>query len=204
MISNAILIFATFAVFALIHSMTAGIWLKDWLARRFSVRAVDGWYRLAYNSFAIMSFIPVFALLVLLPDWTLYEARPPWGLLCLALQALGSIGIVVALLTTDAWHFVGIRQVWEYLSGRQAIAGQTPLRTNGLYRLVRHPLYTFSLVIIWAIPHMTFNLLIFNISATIYFAVGSIFEERRLELAYGDEYRAYRRRVSRLFPCPRH
>ncbi|RME58991.1 MAG: isoprenylcysteine carboxylmethyltransferase family protein, partial [Caldilineae bacterium] len=36
--------------------------------------------------------------------------------------------------------------------------------------------------------------------ATLYFYVGSIHEEHRLERVYGDAYRAYRRRTPRLIP----
>ncbi len=47
---------------------------------------------------------------------------------------------------------------------------------------------------------MTLGALLFNILATIYFWVGSFYEEKRLLAAFGEEYEHYRRAVPRLFP----
>ena len=50
---------------------------------------------------------------------------------------------------------------------------------------------------------MTPNLLTLNIGVTLYFWIGSIFEERKLVREFGDAYRAHQARVPRLFPWPR-
>jgi protein-S-isoprenylcysteine O-methyltransferase Ste14 len=50
---------------------------------------------------------------------------------------------------------------------------------------------------------MTLNVLTFNIGATLYFAIGSWIEERRLARLYGQVYRDYCRRVPWPLPCPR-
>jgi protein-S-isoprenylcysteine O-methyltransferase Ste14 len=65
---------------------------------------------------------------------------------------------------------------------------------------VRHPLYFFSLLFIWLNPQMTLASLLFNLLATLYFWVGSIYEERRLTAEFGEAYKAYRREVPRLLP----
>jgi len=72
--------------------------------------------------------------------------------------------------------------------------------TNGLYRYVRHPLYTAGLVIIWLIPLMTYNLLALILGLTIYIFVGAYFEERKLLLEFGDVYAEYRQRTPMLVP----
>jgi protein-S-isoprenylcysteine O-methyltransferase Ste14 len=72
-----------------------------------------------------------------------------------------------------------------------------------MYAVVRHPVYLFSLVFLWATPVMLVSTLTFNVTATIYFYVGSVFEERGLAALYGDRYREYQQRVPRLFPWPR-
>ena len=44
---------------------------------------------------------------------------------------------------------------------------------DGVYGLVRHPLYFFSLLVLWFTPQMTLHWLVFVILATVYFLVGS-------------------------------
>jgi protein-S-isoprenylcysteine O-methyltransferase Ste14 len=72
--------------------------------------------------------------------------------------------------------------------------------TNGLYRYVRHPLYTAGLLFIWLIPVMTVNLLALNIGLTAYLIVGARYEERKLVKEFGEEYLHYRERTPMLIP----
>src|SRR5574341_446078 len=191
-LGNAALILGAFALFAAIHSLTAGRGLKLWLARFLSPRLVAAWYRLLYNTVSMLTLIPVLALVMLLPDRPLYALAAPWSVICLMIQAVGLGGFAASLLATDLWRFAGISQVLEYLSGKASVSSHVPLKLDGPYRLVRHPLYLFSLLIIWPLPSTTWNLLWFDIGVTAYFAVGSLVEERRLEHEYGDAYRKYR------------
>jgi protein-S-isoprenylcysteine O-methyltransferase Ste14 len=72
--------------------------------------------------------------------------------------------------------------------------------TRGSYAYVRHPLYFFSLLLIWFLPIMTLSALLFSSMATLYFWIGSIYEERRLSATFGDAYSQYKQRVPRLIP----
>ena len=47
---------------------------------------------------------------------------------------------------------------------------------------------------------MTRNVLALNIGITLYFWIGSIYEERRLVAEFGEAYREHQRRVPRLVP----
>jgi protein-S-isoprenylcysteine O-methyltransferase Ste14 len=123
--------------------------------------------------------------------------------LLIAIQAVGVIGVLIGALSTDWLRFVGLRQALAYLRGDDLPLPPEPLQITGLYRLVRHPLYLFSMVGLWAIPFLTANVLAFNIGATLYFAIGLIFEEKRLEAIYSDAYRAYQAQVPALLPLPR-
>jgi protein-S-isoprenylcysteine O-methyltransferase Ste14 len=64
-------------------------------------------------------------------------------------------------------------------------------------------LYSTSLVVLWLFSPMTVNRLAFLIGVTIYFYVGSIFEERKLVAEFGEAYREYQRRAPRLIPSLR-
>jgi protein-S-isoprenylcysteine O-methyltransferase Ste14 len=203
MLLNVILIVGAFAFFAILHSLTAGTRLRDALAHRLGTRLVNGWYRLGYNVVSAVLILPALGLGAALPDWTLYQIRLPWNLLMLGVQAVGVVGILVSLLYTDVLRFAGVTQALDYLAGRPPGSTEIPLRVDGVYRIVRHPLYLFSMLVLWPLPVMTFNLLVFNVAATLYFGIGSLIEERRLERVYGDAYRNYRREVPWLIPLPR-
>jgi protein-S-isoprenylcysteine O-methyltransferase Ste14 len=199
-IRNTILILAAFLSFMVIHSLMAGVGLKSRLVARLGERLVEGWYRLFYNLWSAVTILPTLVLIVFLPDRVLYHVGMPWALLLRGIQLLGLIGLAGALFVTDVWRFVGVSQVLAYLSGDPLPLPPEPFQQNGMYTVVRHPLYFFSLIVIWFTPALTLNFLIFNLGATLYFVVGSLIEEQRLLRIYGDVYRQYRRRVSWLIP----
>ncbi|MFN7037866.1 MAG: methyltransferase family protein, partial [Bellilinea sp.] len=72
--------------------------------------------------------------------------------------------------------------------------------TWGLYRWVRHPLYTCSLLFLWLMPVMSWNLLALNLGVTLYFIIGSRFEEDKLLDEFGEAYAEYRRRTPAFLP----
>ena len=191
----SILVLSLFFIFyAVVHSLLASLTAKNWL-RRVIGPSVDRWYRLIYNVVAVVTFLPLFPLLALLPDQTLYIVPPPWRTLMLAGQFLALAGLGLAFLQTDPLHFLGLSQ----LRTRQAPEnGQ--LVVNGFYYWVRHPLYFFSMLFLWLTPMMTVNLLVTYLLITLYFYIGSIYEERRLLREYGQAYQEYQRCVPRLIP----
>jgi protein-S-isoprenylcysteine O-methyltransferase Ste14 len=113
---------------------------------------------------------------------------------------VGLIGLVVSLLQINLGQFTGLSQVRAYVAGDPLPLPIEPLQTKGMYALVRHPLYLFSLMILWPVSSMTDTMLAFNIAATLYFVIGSRYEERRLTEAFGQPYRAYQQRVAWLIP----
>jgi protein-S-isoprenylcysteine O-methyltransferase Ste14 len=177
--------------------------LKRWFHGWFGERAYVGWYRLLFNLFAVLTFLPLYLLVpLLLPQRVLWMWSRPYSYLALAIQLLGLAGLAYSLWVTNIWDFLGIRQVVWYLRGAKGDVPQPPLTTSGPYALVRHPLYSFTLLVLWFNPVMTVGSLIFYTAVTLYFWLGSIYEERKLAAGYGDAYRAYQQRVPRLIPLP--
>lgn len=108
-------------------------------------------------------------------------------------QALSALLLLVAVLQTDTLSFVGLRQLFE-----EEKTGQ--LVTRGLYTVVRHPLYLFSILFLWLSPSLSVNSLVFNIGVTLYFIIGAYFEERKLLRDFGEAYVEYKRKTSFLIP----
>ncbi len=159
----------------------------------------DRWYRLVYNILGGVTFLPLLAMLAFLPDRVLYTLPPPWLWLALLGQLLALAGILYGLWQTNIWHFLGLCQLLDLpLNGREDC--RPPLIVFGLYRWVRHPLYSWGLVLIWLTPHMTVNRLALFAALSVYLYVGTFFEERRLVAEFGDDYREYQRQVPRLIP----
>ena len=176
------------------HSLFASFEAKE-LARRWLGAWIARYYRLAYNLFALLSFVPVLVILFLTPDRQLYEIPLPWSALMMVGQFVALVVLVVGFLQVDAREFLGLRQVAGSLSSR---GGE--LLTSGLYHYVRHPLYSAGLVFIWLIPIMTTNVLAINLALSLYVVCGAWLEEGRLLREYGDAYAAYQRRTPMLVP----
>jgi protein-S-isoprenylcysteine O-methyltransferase Ste14 len=182
----------TIALWGIIHSLLASIGFKNFLRRTFG----DGlmkFYRLLYNIFAVVSILPVLYLMVVLPDRTLYQVPSPWSYFMRAGQVISLLLLFVAVLQTDVLSFVGLRQLIEEEK-------KGDLVIDGLYRFVRHPLYTFGLGSLWLSPSMTVNSFIVYAALTFYILIGIIFEERKLLRDFGQEYEAYKSITPMLIP----
>ncbi len=79
----------------------------------------------------------------------------------------------------------------------------TPFAVRGPYRWVRHPLYFFSLLLIWSGPDLTVDRLFFNVLWTAWIYIGTLWEEKDLRAEFGEKYRQYQRKVPMLVPWKR-
>ena len=191
--SFAIILLAVF-FYSVFHSLLASLWVKA-RARAWFGPETERWYRLAYNAIAVVSLVPVLALPALLPDRNLYAIPFPWALINLVIQGLAGLALVVGLWQTGLWTFLGIRQ---FLAPPQSASPK--LVVSGLYRWVRHPLYTAGLALIWFVPVLTTNLLALFLGISIYLLVGALFEERRLLIEFGEAYAEYQKHTPMLIP----
>lgn len=185
--------------FALVHSVTADKRVKAYIADKFGERFRHGWYRLFYNVLSVISLAPLF-LYMAINSSVLYTVPDNLKLFFQILQFLGLLGVAISILQIDWMRFAGLRQVIAYLSGDELPLQDEPLKIDGLYGFVRHPLYLFSLMFFWFSPILTNTGLMFNLLATAYFVFGSIIEERRMLDYYGETYENYRRQVPWLIP----
>jgi protein-S-isoprenylcysteine O-methyltransferase Ste14 len=195
-LQGPILIIAAFLTYSIVHSILAARRVKAWVQNRFGPSG-HRYYRLIYNLVGGVSFLPILALLTAFPGDEVYRWSRSWLYLAILMQLLGVMVIIVGLLQTGVWSFFGL----SWMLGKPN-SGADRLITKGLYRWMRHPLYTGGLLLLWFIPIMTTSLLALNLAATLYLYIGSIFEERRLLAAFGEEYRQYQRQVPRMIPIP--
>ncbi|MBE0669462.1 MAG: isoprenylcysteine carboxylmethyltransferase family protein [Anaerolineales bacterium] len=178
------------AIWGVVHSFLASHLAKDLF--RLRTGSMD-FYRLAYNLFAGVSFLPIMYLMATLPDQPVYQIPVPWSYFMLGGQAFAGLMLMIAFLQTDSLSFVGLRQLFEKEKTGALV-------TRGLYRVVRHPLYTFGLLFIWLSSSVSQNSLTVYIGATLYTLIGAYFEERKLLRDFGEAYAEYKRKTPMLIP----
>ena len=186
----------TVGLYGLLHSILARPAVKK---KAYDAFGENGrrYYRIMYNLIGGVTFLPVLFVVALYPGQTLYRLPWPWSLLFALVQLGAIILLLVGLLQTDILQFLGLRQ--SVGSGEDQNGS---LAIDGLYRWVRHPLYTAGLLFIWFTPVMTTSVLLMNLSITVYIYIGSIFEEQRLVDEFGEAYIKYQDTVPRLLPRP--
>lgn len=175
--------------FGLVHSLLAGPTPKAILHN-----VLGSKYRLVYNALAIVTF-GLAAWLGLM----IFAGTPDieWG--GRAKVWLGFVGIsgwillMIAAGGYDMRRFLGISQATQNTSEDEQ------LRTDGLHRYVRHPLYSavFLILIGGAWTHFGLATAIFG---SLYLIVGTWSEERKLVALYGQDYIDYRRNVPAFIP----
>ena len=177
------------------HSWLASQRVKAWLYARWP-RLERRFYRLIYNIIAGITLLPVLAVPAFIPGINLYRIGPPWVFATLLLQAAGLLLIVVGLLQTGPMAFLGLSQLMEGNPSEGALV------VSGVYRHIRHPLYTGGMLVIWFTPLMTSSVLALDLGLSLYLYIGSIFEERKLARSFGEPYVEYQRQVPRFIPRP--
>jgi protein-S-isoprenylcysteine O-methyltransferase Ste14 len=111
---------------------------------------------------------------------------------------LGIAGLVWGAAALGGFDSLGLKPIRDRLETREARSSRLAIR--GPYRWVRHPLYLFVILMIWAYPQLTIDRLLFNVLWTAWIFVGSWLEEHDLVAEFGEQYRAYQRRVPMLIP----
>jgi methanethiol S-methyltransferase len=189
-----IVVFLTMGAWGVLHSWLAAFSTKQ-LARRFFGESIDRYYRLIFIGIAILTLIPILAMVAFLPSRLLWVIPTPWRTLTLAVQFLALVGILITVLQTDLLAFAGFKQLRD--PNAEMI---NELVKDSVYGLVRHPMYLFSILLFWLFPVMTDLMLAFFAASTLYFLIGTIPEEEKLVEIYGEDYKSYQEEVPRIIP----
>lgn len=182
--------------YAVLHSLLAALTVKAWVTRRWPGFAP--YYRLTYNAIALIALLPlVWATYVIPGEWLWrWTGLAAWIANGLALAALA--GFWFSSGTYDMGEFLGIRPLREK---RRDATEHEGLHISPLHRYVRHPWYALGLLLIWT-RDMNGPLLVSAGAITLYFLIGSRYEERKLEAHFGAAYRDYKEKVPGLIPLP--
>jgi protein-S-isoprenylcysteine O-methyltransferase Ste14 len=128
---------------------------------------------------------------------------PPsvWAALAVEALPLRILGGVVLVLATafTVWARLVLGTLW---TSRPVIKQQHQLRTTGPYAFTRHPIYSglLGMLIGTALLNGLGIWLSYVLVGLVVVKAKIAAEERLLEATFGEEYRAYRRRVGQLVP----
>jgi protein-S-isoprenylcysteine O-methyltransferase Ste14 len=203
-ILEVILIFAGFAI---LHSLLTCRSVKTFAVRAVGTETVRGLYRLFYTFISFVTTTVAIYLLVLIPDRPLWKA-PLWLAIPMhAVQAAGLLLGMAAFRKFDGLEFMGLRQAWLYLKGMPIegdIEGisERDLITDGVYSIVRHPMYRAGILIFTFEPNITRNFLTVSILADLYFIYGALREDRLLAEKF-TEFSRYKQEVPFMVPSLR-
>jgi protein-S-isoprenylcysteine O-methyltransferase Ste14 len=174
-----------FTLFALHHSLLARTGLKRLLMTALPadcVRPLYVWVASLLLALVVFAWQPIAG--------EAWQAAPPLSWLLLAVQAGGVLLLLAAGRRFDLFDFAGLRGT--VVAERPADAA--PVEA-GPYRFVRHPLYLGIVLLLWPVPNMGGDRLLFAALNTAYLVVAIPFEERDLRRAFGAAYDAYASRV---------
>lgn len=180
----------------LIHSLLAALPIKQWFSQHHP--GLMPMYRLGFNLIAVLLLsVPLYLsfrghghMLWQFSGWQQWLAN--------GLAASAVIGFLISLKYYDGQEFLGIRQMRAH---ETRVEDQEHLQLSPFHRYVRHPWYTFALVLIWSRPMDSLSLTS-AVLITAYFIVGARLEEQKLIHYYGEVYQRYRQRVPGLIPLP--
>jgi protein-S-isoprenylcysteine O-methyltransferase Ste14 len=178
-----------FSAFALHHSLFARPVVKQWLTQRVPThleRSVYVWIASALLLAVVAGWQPLPGRAYRHSGWI---AIPHWTIV------LAGVWLTVrATRIIDALQLAGIRQgLGTALNDRFQIVGP--------YHVVRHPIYLGWMLMVFAVPDMTWTRFVFAVVSSAYLIVAIPFEERTLIETFGQKYIDYQRTVkSRIVP----
>jgi len=191
-----------FLAFAVLHSILAARQVKRAIITR--IPFLRHTYRLLYNLVALFTLAAVW-FWAPVDSHTMYHLSPPFSYLFHLIQLGALAGLVYSVQTAGTGYFSGLQQLRDsrmepaptYDLDEPASA---ELVVSGPFRMIRHPLYLFSIILLLAHPYMSLKWMLFTGSAILYFWIGSRIEEQKLILRFGDAYRKYIREVPAFIP----
>ncbi len=184
-----VVLFITWCIYFFLHSYLASTTVKARLERFWGLSPMS--YRRAYNVFNSIALLLLLLFLYLAPNQAIYKSSP---LLRGAGYFLALAGFAMMLLSASNYNlpvFLGLRK-----------ETRMEFQTKGLNKFMRHPLYTATIVFIlgFCMVYPYFKNWFFLLLTCIYILIGIYYEEKKLVVLFGEEYKEYQKKVSKLIP----
>jgi protein-S-isoprenylcysteine O-methyltransferase Ste14 len=195
---NYVLLALLWSVWCAVHSILISVTVTEFSKRRLGT--YYRFYRLFFNIVAVVTIIPIVLYGHSVDGQVLFTWRGFLIVFQVFLLVLAAALFVAGARHYDMLQLAGVRQAMG--GNPHSVLTETgKISTSGVLSVTRHPWYLASILLVWtANCSMNTSALITSIVLTVYLIVGTLMEERKLLMEFGEEYREYQRRVSMLFP----
>jgi methanethiol S-methyltransferase len=196
--SDFLELLSLWALYCAVHSALISIRATNYFKRILVTRYC--YYRLFFNLFSLCVLV-ILLLYSRSPRFqgpVLFIWNGNWRIVQFAM-----ILMAVALIISGARHysmsqFLGLRQIRTRLSAN-SLSESGNLDAGGVLGLVRHPWYVAVFILLWT-SNLNVGAFIINIVLSVYLVIGTLLEERKLVLEFGEKYQEYQRNVSMFIP----
>ena len=178
-------------VYFFIHSLLAANFVKKKCEH--ILPFLFPYYRILFNVIAIAGLL-IMINITLSDKKLLFDTNSAINVISHFLFFSGLIVLGIASNSFDLKEFFGLN--------KQQMNAKNKLVTKGIYKYVRHPLYTGTILVTAGcfLNLPTLSVLVFLILTFIYIEIGSRLEEQKLKEEFGNEYIEYCKTVKRYFP----
>ena len=156
-------------------------------------------YRLFYVSISLVLLIPLINYTNQIDRVILISYVSPWHVIRYIFM-YGSLLLFfwAFFFNYDPLSFFGIRQILNLKKSKEKNS-VAEIKQNGLLGIVRHPMYLALIIYLWTQTFRVVDIIV-NIILTIYVIIGTILEEKKLMIEFGDAYKNYQKQVPMLIP----
>ncbi len=198
MASDYLLLTLLWITYCAVHSALISISVTNWFKKTLADRY--RFYRLFFNVFSLITLIPV----VMYSHTARFDSEPIfawsgyWGLVRYSLAGVGVLLFVAGARHYSMLQFLGISQIRK-VPASGAMTGSGNIDDRGVLGLVRHPWYVAVFILLWT-GKLNGAAITGNLVLSAYLVLGTLLEERKLLIEFGEEYGRYQDRVSMFIP----
>ena len=185
------------AGYCFLHSYLISVRFTQFIER--SLKNYFAWYRLFYVLLSLVLLVPLIKYTSSIDNVIIIEWVSPWSVIRIIMMWGSLLTFFWAFFFNyDSLSFFGIRQILNFRKTK-IISPAVEIKKNGLLGIIRHPMYLCLIIYLWS---QTFRLIdiVVNSILTVYVLIGTILEEKKLVLEFGDYYIKYQQEVPMLIP----
>lgn len=183
--------------YCFLHSYLISVRFSNYMKKLF--QKYYAFYRVFYNLFSLLLLIPLIDYSNNIDKYIIIHYEYPYSIIRFVFL-IGSLILFfwAFFFDYDSLSFFGIRQIFN-MQKKDMIKSQIRLKKNGLLGLCRHPMYFALIIYLWCQTFRKIDIIINSILTT-YILIGTILEEKKLEVEFGEDYFSYKSEVPMLIP----